>query len=303
MLHPLYALRARGHTAEYNAQQVERLVRSFLLALPDGEDEYLEGVRRMCTYLYGRALEGSGRRYFLDKTPRYYFVLPELCRTFPNAHYIILFRNPLAVMCSMLKHWVGIHGLYKFSKDLLEAPRFLVEGVAVAGERGLVVQYEQLVANPEREITRICDGLGIGFVPEMIEYGRGELPHWSVGDQQEVYKHTRPVLQNVDRWIQSLEHPQVWRLTRDYLRLLGPELVEQMGYSYENLQQVLEVQRPRRRRLWFTLSMTQMMETPVGGRKPWNIGLARLWAVLHRRGLLGTMSTAWRRLIRGQRRS
>ena len=70
MLHPLYALRPEGYEAEYNADWAQSAVRDFLQALPGGEDEYLEGVRRMYTYLYERAFAGSGKRYFLDKTPR-----------------------------------------------------------------------------------------------------------------------------------------------------------------------------------------------------------------------------------------
>jgi len=55
--------------------------------------------------LYNRALEVAGKRFFLDKTPRYYFIIPELKNVFPEAKFIILLRNPLAVLSSILNTW------------------------------------------------------------------------------------------------------------------------------------------------------------------------------------------------------
>jgi len=73
---------------------------------PEGEDAYFQAVRQMTLNLYGGVLQNSGKRYFLDKTPRYYYILPELYRTFPEAKYILLLRNPLAILCSIFNTFV-----------------------------------------------------------------------------------------------------------------------------------------------------------------------------------------------------
>jgi hypothetical protein len=297
MLHPLYALRVNGHEAEYNVHWALNAVQEFLQSLPDGEDEYFEAVRRMCSYLYERALEGSGKRYFLDKTPRYYLIIPELYRTFPQAKYIILFRNPLAVLGSILNTWVRENWcrLSRFRYDLVEAPRLLLEGARLLGGQGLIVHYERLVNDPEGEIHRICDMLGVEFVPEMIEYGRHDLPHWHFGDQQEVYRNARPDPQNVDRWVQGLADPQVWRLTSEYLGLLGREIVEQMGYSYSELQQILDTHRPNRFCLRLTLPLDGLLSRPEEYRG--GTYSIRRWArSLRRRGVRGTVVTVARRV-------
>ena len=78
-------------------------MQGFLQTLPRDQDEYFEGARWMYNYLYEGALPGTGKGYFLDKTPRYYLVIPELYCTFPKAHYIFLLRNPVAVLCSILE--------------------------------------------------------------------------------------------------------------------------------------------------------------------------------------------------------
>ena len=92
MLHPLYALRGRGHEAEYDARAGWLRLKEFLKHVPAGNEAYLEGVRRMCAYLYDCALAPTGKRFFLDKTPPYYFIIPELQETFPDARIIFLLR-------------------------------------------------------------------------------------------------------------------------------------------------------------------------------------------------------------------
>jgi hypothetical protein len=46
--------------------------------------------------LYTRA--AGEARYFLDKTPRYHYVVDDLFRVFPEAKTIFLWRNPLAIV-------------------------------------------------------------------------------------------------------------------------------------------------------------------------------------------------------------
>ena len=289
MLYPLYALRSQGYEAEYSAPTARPAVHEFLSTLPNGEEEYLEGVRRMCTYLYGRALEASGKRYFLDKTPRYYLIIPELLRAFPEAHFIILLRNPLSMLSSILDTWIKQQWswVYYFKSDLVRAPRLLLEGTGLLGERGLVIHYEHLVTDPENEMRRVCAMLGEDFTPEMVEYNRRNLPHWQYGDQEDVYRHTRPVALYAQKWVEAIRDPQVWRLASDYLQWLGRETVEQMGYAYDELEQTLAANKPHRARLWLTFPLAWYLEEQMEKRRKWERGVARLTHALRRGGVKG----------------
>jgi len=289
MLHPLYALKPDGYHAEYNVHWAQKAVQSFFQTLPGGENEYIEGMRRMYAYLYELALANSDKIYFLDKTPRYYLVIPELCRVFSEAHYIILLRNPLAVLCSILSTWVKEKwfSLYNYKYDLIRAPNLLLEGIESLGEKCTIVHYEQLLENPEGEIQRISEKLEIPFVPEMIEYGGKDIPRWHYGDQK-VYQYTQPASQNSEKWVQALDEPQVWRLANDYLKMLGKEIIERMGYSYEELQQVLESHRPHQIRMWFTFPLIWLLEKPVEERKKWERKSVRLIQSIRQRGILRT---------------
>ncbi len=122
-----------------------------------------------------------------------------------------------------------------------------------------MVHYEKLVREPEREVWRICDWLGIEFVPVMVECGHYPLLHWSFGDQH-VYDRSRPDPRLADRWEGALQDPQFWRLAWDYLQLLGQERVERMDYPYKALCQLLNTRCPSRMQLWFTFSAHWLLQ-------------------------------------------
>ena len=78
----------------------------------------------------------------------------------------------------------------------------------------------------------------------MIEYSVNDLIKWRFGDKGLVYEKTRPDPKNLDRWISSLQNPQIWQVASDYLEFLGEEIVAQMGYSYNKLRETLHVNCP-----------------------------------------------------------
>ncbi len=288
MLHPFYALRPKGYEAEYDSHIARNALQSFLQMLPDGEDGYFEALRLMYIYMYESALESTGKQYFLDKTPRYYFVIPELYRTFPKANYIILLRNPMAVLCSVIKTWVkdDLLSLYSFKHDMIRSPQLLLNGTEILGDRCIVVHYESLLEDTNNEIKKICKHIGIDFVPEMIEYGYYNLPQWQLGDQEDVYQNIRPSLRNVKKWNQALEDPQIWRLTNDYLKLLGRELIEKMGYSYDKLLQEIESSQTNSIRVLLTFPLVWLIDKPAKDRKRWLRRIVRLVRCLQQRGIL-----------------
>lgn len=241
MLHPLYALRAQGHEAEYNAQLALQALQDFCATLPEGENHYDEALRRMTLYLYETATRAAGKTYFLDKTPRYYLILPELARLMPRARFILLYRNPLAVLHSLLE--VSVKGrwilLGRLKNDLLRAPRLMTEAVDLLGERALVVHYETLVTEPVAQIAAIGDWLGLPTQPDMLRYGSKPPPPGVMGDPLTVHQYDAPSTDRLDSWLQLGEQAQTRHFAEKYLADLGPQLVHQLGYDYTGLQRRL----------------------------------------------------------------
>jgi hypothetical protein len=299
MLPPFYVLRPDNYEAEYTSHGALLGLRSFLRSLARGEEEYYEAVRRMAGYLYGCALAASGKRFFLDKTPRYFLIIPELLRTFPAARFLFLFRNPLAVLCSIRERWLGDNwlGCPNHRIDLIDAPRLLTEGRALLAEKGLTVSYEHLVAHPEDQIRRMCDWLGLSFSPTLVEYGRNGMERWDMGDPQRVYEHRRPTAEYVDKWMQALEQPQAWRMVHDYLEILGPTLVEQMGFSFTAIRALVEARRPAAHSLWTTFSLDAVLREDRPLRRRLLAGWQRLRSAVGRHGLTGVAWRAVRKIV------
>jgi hypothetical protein len=299
MLPSFYVMRPDRCEAEYTTQGAWIGLSNFLNHLPGKEEDYYQGVRQMFGYLYGQALAPTGKRFFLDKTPRYFLIIPEITRVFPKARFIFLFRNPLAVLCSIRETWLGDNWLALDSQriDLLDAPRLLTEGQERVNGEGLTIHYERLVANPENEVRRICEGLGIDFRPDMIEYGRGGVERWVLGDPRGVYQHSRPMAENADKWAASLRDPQLWRLVHDYLKWLGPEQVDRMGYSYLELSATVDAARPPRRRLWFTFSLATVTERCPTARRHLLGTIQRVRNAVLRHGLVGATAAGLRKAL------
>jgi hypothetical protein len=196
----------------------------------------------MALALYGAACEQAGKRFFLDKTPRYYYIIPELARIFPEAKFIFLLRNPLAVLASILNTWVKGHWilLARYRDDLLLAPKRLVEGIELLGERGIVVHYEDLVSEPETCVGSICQHLDLQFQPGMIEYGLASIPEGEMGDPTGVHRHSRPTEDNPDHWLELAKERQPRGFLEGYLHSLGPDLVAALGYSSTDLESRLK---------------------------------------------------------------
>lgn len=237
MLHPIYALRASSHSAEYNSDLSYTALRAYLKTLEYGEDHYMAALREMALSLYKASIDPTGKHYFLDKTPRYYYVIPELIRIFPNAQFIFLLRNPLAVLASFLNTWVKDHWvlLSRYRDDLLIAPRQLYEGIQKLEEKALIVHYETLVMNPGTVVSNLCDRLGIAYQPEMVDYGKAPMPRGSMGDATGIDKHESPSTSSLDKWLALGKHRQTRHFADSYLNDLGPDLLANLGYNYDDL--------------------------------------------------------------------
>lgn len=259
----LYALYSRkinrNFNTEYSRYWARTAIKGFFQWLPNGEEDYLEGIGRMYAYLYDRAMEGSNKIFFLDKGPRYYLIIPELYKVFPKAKFIILLRNPLAVLCSLIEivNKPDSGFIKEFKYDLLDGPRLLIEGTQLLDGQCHIMQYEKLLKDPDNEINVVCKKLGIDFSSDMLHYTVEEKYKNSLGycDQEDTFKDGRIVENNIDRWVLLLQDPKAWRLARSYLDYLGKDIIEKMGYSYDELQKSLDEHDPG----WFRLIGTHSL--------------------------------------------
>lgn len=243
MLHPLYALRPQGMQAEYDANLAWMALQDYLDYVDSDEVLYYKAVCSFAKPLYEAAIEKEGKSLFLDKTPRYYLIIEELIRTFPDARVILLFRNPLAVLASILKNWVrdDFKSLSVYYHDLIEAPWFMTKALEHHKDRVTMLRYEDLVSQPEGVIRSMCKSINLDYHPEMLNYAQKEAPVGLMGDAINVHKHDKPVSEYSDKWIKLFNRPDYLYVATSYLDGLGPDLLQKMGYSYDEIKTQLGV--------------------------------------------------------------
>ncbi len=226
--------------APFDQFQAADAMRALVSELPEGEETYVDACRAYVDLLYGRllAVRGAGKRFFLDKTPANALGLPFITRLYPRARYVVLTRHPAAVFSSFANSF--------FDGDFTAAHRFnpILERYVPAMARLLreatvpVVQvgYEQLVSNPERELRRVCDFIGIEFEPGMIEYGKQEFSGKGLGDPITVNRESRPVTTSVDKWARELAaDPDKFACVRAMADRLDPRDLEMWGFASATL--------------------------------------------------------------------
>lgn len=237
MLHPVYAGRTSGIETEYGAEWAYLARNDFLEHYTDGPEVYDDAVRAFAKVLYGHALTRAGGKIFLDKTPRYIFIIEDLYRLFPRAKFIFLLRNPLAVLASELRsHVKGDWPMLSvFRPDLLLAPGKIIDGMALLGERAIVMRYEDFVSGPEKQLDEICRKLEISFHPDMLEYGDTPEARGFMRDRVGIEQHSRPTGDSLDKWRHMLTDPQELHFAQSYLITLGSETLTALGYSWDEL--------------------------------------------------------------------
>ena len=122
--------------------------------------------------------EHEGKPRWGDKTPLYMQHLPLLERLFPDAIWIHLVRDGRDAALSFLELPVGFSGktwalprtaaqfAARWRTEILSARRL---GSHV-GDRYLELRYEDLVAEPECELRRICERASLGWEPAMLDH-------------------------------------------------------------------------------------------------------------------------------------
>ena len=166
-----------------------------------------------------QALGGASVRV-IDKMPDNVFTLWLIAALFPSARVILSQRDPrdTALSCYFHKFTDG----HPFAYDLadcghraLEVERLATHWLRVLPLEMLVVDYEELVADPEGESRRLIEFLGLDWEPACLDFHKTQRPVFTASSWQV----RQPMFtRSIGRW-------------RHYERHLGPllEVLAQTG--------------------------------------------------------------------------
>jgi hypothetical protein len=231
----LYTLRERGAYAEYNHRVLVRAVEDFCDVLPHGREDYIREIRELALRLYRKA-SPAGTHYFLDKTPRYHLVSDEIVAAFPEGRYLLLWRNPLAVVASLIETWAGGKwNLYRFKVDLFDGIENLFRTYEIHEDRVHSVRYEAFITRPEETWTDVFRYLDLPFDSSVLSrFGDVDLSgRW--GDHSGTRRYAGVSSEPLEGWKRVLNNPVRKAWCRRYLRWIGRERLAVMGYDLDAL--------------------------------------------------------------------
>lgn len=242
-----YSLRPEGVRSIYGHKTLANAVNGFVDSLPAQKKDYMTAAASFLTEMYTLSSD-PGSLYFLDKTPRYHLIIDDLMTAFPDAKFIFLWRNPLAVAASMIKTWgKGDWNLYMFWVDLYRGLDSLVSSYNNNSDRSIAVRYEDLVASPDDEMQKVMSYLNLDYRPEIVsEFNQAKIIDApGRGDPTGQYEYKEVSKGSVDRWLETLANPFRKKWSQNYLEWIGEERLNTMGYSFEELNTKIKTQRNR----------------------------------------------------------
>jgi len=223
--------------APYDHINASEAIREYVDELPNKEDDYLDACRAYLDVLYGRMLKKSGLKMMLDKTPAYGLVLPFLAKVYPDAKYIVLTRQPLAILSSYANSF--FEGDYDAATEFNDILGRYVPAIASFLRQKKVpfhhIRYEDLVKQPEDRMAEIFEFLGLPNEEGAVDYGKHKHVVKSFGDPK-ASSESRPTTKSVSAWAMDLagdEHKM--EIARQITAPLDPDDLEIWGYDKATL--------------------------------------------------------------------
>ena len=230
--------------ASYDHVLAAESTRQFVEDLPAGEQDYVDALRAYSDLLYERMLSTRpGKQVFLDKTPAYALVLDFIARIYPDACFVVLTRHPLAVFSSYAESFFD--GDYQAAHDYNPITERYVPAIAgFLRNSGLPlchVVYEKLVADPEAELARVFDYLGLPNEEGAVDYGEHGHVEKGLGDPIGVARHKRPSTDSMHKWAAEVAaDPAREALCRNIIARLDPADLQTWGHPLDTIWQPLE---------------------------------------------------------------
>lgn len=134
------------------------------------------GVRAATELAYR---EYAGDAIWGCKSPSYHDAMEQLARDFPGARFIVIYRNPADVCRSIVRaarkaSWFSRSGMILRALLGYAEMKKGADRLAEQGGQVHLLQYEELVREPESVLKGICEFLQIPFDPRMVSLENAE---------------------------------------------------------------------------------------------------------------------------------
>lgn len=236
-----YAYKKEGALTEYAHNVSYAAFKDFIDNLPSKEDDYYEALGDFAHTLYEKQCVNN-EKYFLDKTPRYYHIIPQIVKAFPDAKFIFLFRNPIHVMSSMMQTWSNgrFKKMYSYEMDLNYGPKALSEGYKLLKDKSYAVRYEQYVTNPEKYTKEICKYLGMDFDEAMLKSFASQDTKGRMGDSTGIKEYKSVDTKSLEKWKSTFNTDFRKNYIRNYIESIDGNIFSMQGYDKKVILEEIE---------------------------------------------------------------
>ncbi|MFD1316843.1 sulfotransferase family protein [Namhaeicola litoreus] len=232
-----YLQKKDGLLTIYSHSKAIDAINDLNMSLNEKGNSIDELIREFTLSLYQK-LSGDSSIYFLDKTPRYFLIIPEIVKLFPEAKFIFLFRNPLSQFSSKLntRRDNKFKNLYSSYIDLNEGPNLLASGFKSYSSISLKLTYEDIIFRTDQTIQKIEDYLSISIKDDSsLDLGMVELKG-SMGDPLLNFGGNDKIDESsINKWKETFSTVLRKKIAANYLYQIGDDYFDCLGKSRKQL--------------------------------------------------------------------
>ena len=202
----------------------ERVRREFY----QGEKTYA----RLFTLIEGHFAERLGKSRWGDKSLNTERYMDDIFDAFPSAKIIHMMRDPRDRYASAKTRWTDMKGRVGAGTAMwLESVKLARRGQRKYPNQYMVVRYEDLVAQPEPMLRKICEFLGEEYVPEMLTM-IGAPTHLNKGSNSSYGKREvgKITTDSIARYRQVLSPHEI-----KYMQDFCKDGMRQFGYALDDI--------------------------------------------------------------------
>lgn len=196
-----YALKKETVLSLHNHYNTYNGCVDFVNNLPNKTDDYYSFLGEFVIKLYSSVADVN-TVYFIDKTPKYFWIIPEINKIFPHARFIFLFRNPLQICASMITTFDN-NSFKRFSYMLSETQEgfgLLSKGYELIKDKSVAVNYEELVSEPNKSIEKILSYLDLKYEKQIIDKIQDQNLKGKKGDPTGIKNYNKIETASLDKW-------------------------------------------------------------------------------------------------------
>lgn len=232
----VYATKKEGTLATYSHIASQKALKDTINSLKKGQKDYDKYLREFSLKIYD-SISNENSIYFVDKTPRYYSIIGDIERIFPDAKFIFLFRNPIQIYASVLetfsdKRFNKIHGFYD---NITEGFEELSSGLKDMSSPYYSLNYKDLVTNPETIIRELTDFLELEYEEEMLTLFSDQKIEGQSKDPTGIDEYSTIDLHPLKKWKYMFNTKLRKKVITNYIHELSDESLDLQGYKKENL--------------------------------------------------------------------